>query len=55
MFVNTGMFFTAAPAGGGDADTHKSSGIRGPKVMPAFDPTKARAGLKKASVAVSEP
>lgn len=35
----------------GSAASHKP--VRGPMVMPAFDPSKARAGLKKSTVAVS--
>ena len=42
------------PANGDMTDGHKQpSGVRGPMVMPVFDPSKARAGLKKSTVAVS--
>lgn len=46
------MLSFSAPATG-ETEGLKPGGVRGPKVMPTFDPTKARANLKKASVAVS--
>ncbi len=42
------------PNGEVEGGGHKA-GVRGPRVMPAFDPSKARAGLKKSAVAVSFP
>lgn len=48
------LIFLAAPPNGETEGQKPPGGVRGPMVMPSFDPSRARAQLKKAAVGVSQ-